>query len=318
MLLDGRSLAGPVVEAAVLLATIAGQDLEQTDDGCFRIARRVARDRVISSVDPQARHGHKTRARGFDGYKGHAAIDPDSEIITDTEVSAGNVGDASVAEALIDDLLDAHDVVDGAVEVVGPERSDTQQDPDQPTVYGDSAYGSGPFLDRLAEAGIQSRCKTQPPPRLGGRFSKDAFTVDLDAEAVTCPAGVTVAVRRDRHGDGTASFAQACATCPLRAQCTNSAGGRTIKVGRYEQRLADARRQGKDPGWIADYRATRPKVERKLGHLMFRKHGGRRARMRGRIKIDADFNLLAAAHNLARLGMLGVRSGRTGWTVAIA
>jgi hypothetical protein len=41
----------------------------------FRIARRVARDRVISTVDPQARHGHKTAARGFDGYKGHIGLD---------------------------------------------------------------------------------------------------------------------------------------------------------------------------------------------------------------------------------------------------
>ena len=61
----------------------------------FRIARRVAPDRVISTVDPQARHGHKTAARGFDGYKGHVGIDPDSEIITATTVTAGNAGDAS-------------------------------------------------------------------------------------------------------------------------------------------------------------------------------------------------------------------------------
>ena len=63
--------------------------------GVFRIARRVATDRVISTVDPQARHGHKTTARGFDGYKGHVAIDPDSEIITATAVTAGNAGDAA-------------------------------------------------------------------------------------------------------------------------------------------------------------------------------------------------------------------------------
>jgi hypothetical protein len=315
MLLDGRVLPGPVVEAAVLLATIAGQDLEQTEDGSFRIARRVAPDRVISTVDPQARHGHKTAARGFDGYKGHTAIDPDSEIITDTEVSAGNVGDAAVAEALIDDLLDA-----GSQEPEATEQTAVadEREAEQPTVYGDSAYGSGAFLDRLAEAGIESRCKTQPPAAPAGRFSKDAFSVDLENDAVTCPNEVTVPIRRDRHGDGTASFASACKDCPLRAQCTRSAGGRTIAVGRYEHRLADARRQSKDPDWVADYRATRPKVERKLGHLMFRRHGGRRARMRGRIKIDADFNLLAAAHNLARLCVLGIRSTATGWTVAVA
>jgi len=91
--LHDRKLKPKVNEAAQLVATVVGQDLEQGDDGLFRIARRVAKDRVISTVDPEARHGHKTSARGFDGYKGHISIDPDSEIITATEVTAGNVAD---------------------------------------------------------------------------------------------------------------------------------------------------------------------------------------------------------------------------------
>ena len=71
-------------------------------------------------------------------------------------------------------------------------------------------------------------------------------------------------------------------------------------------RLAAARQAQADPAWKADYRATRPKVERKIGHLMRRRHGGRRARVRGLVKVAADFALLAAAVNLARLGVLGV------------
>ena len=85
--LDGRELCAPVAQAAALLAAVVGQDLEQGDGGVFRIARRVAKDRIISTVDPQARHGHKSAARGFDGYKGHVAVDPDSELITATAVS---------------------------------------------------------------------------------------------------------------------------------------------------------------------------------------------------------------------------------------
>ncbi len=104
-LLEGLSLDGPVAQAAALLATVLGQDLEEDQDGVFRIARRVAKDRVISTVDPEARHGHKTSARGFDGYKGHTAVDPDSEIITATAVTPGNTGDDRVAEELIGDLL---------------------------------------------------------------------------------------------------------------------------------------------------------------------------------------------------------------------
>ena len=103
--LDGRELPDAVAQAGALLATVVGQDLDEGQDGVFRIARRVAKDRVISTVDPDARHGHKTAARGFDGYKGHVAVDPDSELITATTVTAGNVGDAEAVDELLAEEL---------------------------------------------------------------------------------------------------------------------------------------------------------------------------------------------------------------------
>ena len=321
--LDGRELDPAVAEAGELLATVLGQDLEQsepaggTSPGVFRVARRVAKDRVISTVDPQARHGHKTAARGFDGYKGHVAIDPDSELITDTAVSAGNVGDAAVAAELVADLAQDHDSGEGSPG--GQEPNPESEQEQGPAVYGDAAYGSsGQFLEHLAGAGIDSRCKTQPPTSPGAMFTKDTFVIDLDTATVSCPSGVTTAIRRDRNGDGTARFGSACADCPLRGQCTTATSGRTIRVGRHEQRLTQARVAQQDPAWRADYRATRPKVERKLGHLMRRKHGGRRARMRGQDKVAADFNLLAAAHNIARLAALGIRWTTNGWATTTA
>ena len=295
--LDGAALEEQVREAAELLATILGQDLEETEDGTFSIARRVAPDRVISIVDVGARHGRKSAAQGFDGYKGHVAIDPDTEIITDTLVSPGNAGDASVATELLGDLCH--------------ERKADEENT-RPTVYGDAAYGAGEFLECLAEAGIDARVKTQPPNTPAGLFTKDAFRIDLGSDTVTCPAGVTIAIRRNGNGDGMAYFGATCADCRLRHECTKSAAGRHILVGRHERRLAEARAASQDPAWIADYRATRPKVERKIGHLMRRHHGGRRARVRGTKKVDADFNLLAAAQNLARLAVLGLHSSSSG------
>jgi hypothetical protein len=323
-LLDGRELAEAVEQAATLLATVLGQDLEQGPDKVFRIARRVAKDRVISTVDPDTRHGHKTSARGFDGYKGHAAIDPDSEIITATTVTPGNAGDASVAEDLVADLLD-DDTGQGKPEPVEPEPVEPEPVGPEPVgpsagaaagracVYGDNAYGTGSFHDRLHQAGIEDRCKTQTPTAAGGLFSKDRFDIDLGVGAVTCPGGVTAPIRPARAGGGTAYFASACPDCPLRAQCTTAAGGRTVSVGPYEQTLTDARARQTDPAWVADYRATRPKVERKIGHLVWRKHGGRRARVRGTARVDADFRLLAGAVNLARMAVLGLRGTAHGW-----
>jgi len=315
--LDGRELDGALGEAARLLATVTGQDLEQDAAGRFTIARRVAPDRVISTVDPQARHGHKTAARGFDGYKGHVAADPDSEIITATAVTPGNSGDAEAAEGLLADLLPGDQDGGGAGPAGPAPAAGKGEDPGQPAVYGDAAYGSGELIGLLEEAGIVNGIKCQPPPAVSGHFAKDRFAIDLEAKTVTCPAGVTVPIApaTGRHA-GTARFAGACAGCPLAAQCTTAKTGRTITIGPHEAQLAAARTRQQDPAWKADYRATRPKVERKIGHLMRRRHGGRRARVRGQAKVAADFALLAAAVNLARLAVLGVACHNGTWAAA--
>jgi hypothetical protein len=339
--LDGRELAAELDKAAQLLAAVVGQDLDQdAKDGLFRIARRVAKDRVISTVDPQARHGHKTSARGFDGYKGHLAADPNSEIVTATTVTAANSGDADPAEDLLAEDLpepvpDGNDDTDGdgrgdsgggqcgGLASVVNDADDAAADADtesvaaqQLAVYGDAAYGAGSLLARLENAGARIMTKVQPPPALGGRFAKDRFTIDLAADTVTCPGQVSVAIRPVKNGGGVAAFGTACAGCPLVAQCTTSPAGRTITISAYEPQLARARAAQADPAWQADYSATRPKVERKIGHLMRRHHGGRRARVRGTAKVAADFSLLAAAVNLARLGMLGLRHTGRGWAAA--
>jgi hypothetical protein len=302
--LDGRQhLPEPLAQAMRLLATVLGQDLETDDDGVLRIARKVAPDRVISTVDPEARHGHKTSHRGFDGYKGHVAVDPDSELITATAVTAGNTGDAEPAAGLIADLT----------EPATEPASDA-------AVYGDSAYGAGEVLDHLHAHSIDAKTKVQPPNAPAGKFTKDRFTIDLHSQQVTCPNDVIIPIRpvrgHDRHA-GKADFGRACTTCPLRAQCTESKTGRQITISHWEGHLAAARTRQQDPAWQSDYRATRPKVERKIAHLMRRRHGGRRARMRGRARVAADFNLLAAAVNLARLAALGlVHIPHRGWALA--
>jgi Transposase DDE domain len=275
----GRNLEGPLTRAGQLQATLVGQDLDEGVDGVFRIARRVAKDRVISIVDPGARHGHKTSARGFDGYKGHVAIDPDSEVITATAVTAGNTGDAASAS----DLL-AQDLPDAAAD-----PADSQGPMEPPlAVYGDAAYGSGGLLADLEAAGADIMTKVQPPVAPGGRFAKDRFVIDTGAGTVTCPADVSVAIQPAKAGGDMASFGTAGADCRLAAQCTTAASGRRIRIGPHEAELVRARATQQDPAWWAAYRATRPKVERKIGHLMRRRHAGRRARVRGQTKVAAD------------------------------
>ena len=314
--LEGGPIAAEMKDAVTLLATVVGQDLELTEDGCFRIARRVAPDRVISTVDPETRHGHKTAARGFDGHKGHIAIDPDSEIITASVVTAGNVADGHVMKELLEEILPAKIPSEKAVApgegdsgeasaTPAVETSESATTPETPVeVYGDASYGTAEGLLHLEEAGAEPYVKVQGATAPGGLFTKDVFRIDLENETVTCPNDQLVPIRRSKDGSGLASFGIACKSCPLAPSCTTSKEGRNIRLHPHERILRDTRTRQKSPAWRAKYRATRPKVERKLGQLMRRRHGGRRARMRGTERVAQDFTLLCAAVNLGRLATL--------------
>jgi len=141
--LDGEELTGTARDAAELLAIVAGQDVAEGKDGVFRIVRGVAKDRVISTVDPEARHGHKSKNRRFDGYKAHTSVDPDSELIDEVVVTPANSADRDA----VDDLLETH-----------------TDDSDKPTVVGDSAYADGATRKHLEDEGYELASKTPPVP----------------------------------------------------------------------------------------------------------------------------------------------------------
>ena len=140
-----------------------------TRRACFGSPGGSPRTGSISTVDPEARHGHKTSARGFDGYKGHVAIDPDSEMITATAVTAGNIGDAAAATDLLTaDLPSAtqtptQDVAEDAAEDTAIADASTADGDDPLAVYGDSAYAPG---------SCWRSCKPLAP-RAGARCSPD-------------------------------------------------------------------------------------------------------------------------------------------------
>ena len=319
---DGRQGDGSLAEAVELLGLVAGQDIEQDDDGIFRLARRVARDRVISTVDVEARHGHKSRARTFDGYKSHLGVDPDDELITSVAVTPANTADREV----IDILLDQHSIGTPAGSgpgIGGPAAgtgTDAGRDPQGEAgakgfeVYGDSAYADGATLDEQTARGHDMRTKV-PPVRNANGYSKDQFNIDLAAGTVTCPAQRTVAIRKGLRYR-VARFGVLCSSCPLRAQCTTSRRGRVISIHPQEAALQHAKARQKDPSWQQDYRTYRPIVERKISHFTRRPWGGRKARCRSQKRILTDILTRASALNLARLATLGLHHGTTGWAIA--
>jgi hypothetical protein len=188
-------------------------------DGRWRIARKVAPDRVISQVDPDARHTRKSPEARRDGYRAHVAADPETGIITDealTKAAGPDNSDAAVAEQFL--AADTRSCGDG-------EDTAHRDDGQAREWYGDSAYGTGDLRGAIGDAGHAAVIKPRPlaAPVEGG-FTVDDFTVDEQAGAVGCPAGHTRPISRTR----VASFGALCEGCPLRKQCTKSKTGRKI------------------------------------------------------------------------------------------
>jgi IS5 family transposase len=271
-----------------LLALVAGQDVEQDEDGTWRIAERVAPDRVISTVDTEARHMHKSRSEYRDGYKAHIAIEPETGLVTACALTPAHAPDGPTG-----------------VELLGGELPGLQ-------VLADSAYGSGETLAALTKA--KHRLAIKPwslLPAIPGGFTRDDFGVDEEAGTVSCPAGHVVRITVTRN----AVFGVRCRGCSLRDRCTRSKNGRTVRLHRHDRELTESRRAWRNGEFLADYRRWRPMVERSIAWLVA--DGHRRVRFRGVQRNRLGLSLRIAAINLRRLVNLGLTFEGT-WQISSA
>lgn len=242
---------------------------------------------MISTVDPEARHMHKSTSEYRDGYKAHVAVEPETGIITASELTPANVGDGPTG-----------------LELLEGEEPGLQ-------VLADSAYGSGETRARIRETGHDQAIKPIPlaRPRIEGGFTRDDFTVDYDHRAVTCPGGHTVRIA----ARGSANFAKHCQTCPLRSRCTTAQGGRVLHISIHDDELVAARRAWAVGEYADDYRQFRPMVERSIAWLVGKHH--RRLRYRGVEANRGQLALRVAAINLRRLVNLGLDHDGTTWAL---
>jgi hypothetical protein len=295
--LPDQQLEPRAAEALALLALIAGQDVEPAEDsdgtdGRWQIARKVATERVISTVDPDTRHAHKTVHRRTDGFTAHLVVEPDTGLITATRLT--RAAGAANSEATIGlDLLATDETITGPVQVLA-----------------DSAYGTGDTLAALQAAGHTAVIKPwRLLPAVPGGFTADDFIIDEAAGTATCPHGITRPISRTRI----VTFGAACRDCPLRARCTTSATGRSLTLHPRDALQRAHRARATDPDFQAAYRRHRPMVERSLAWLT---HDNRRVPYRGVFKNDAWLHLRVAAINLRRLLTLGLTGAEGRWALA--
>jgi hypothetical protein len=285
---DGLELDDEQAEAVALLALVAGQDVEPGQGpGSWRIARKVAHDRVISTVDPQARHARKTSAHKRDGYKGHVAVEPESGLVAECALTAAAAPDGSTGVGLL-----------------GAERPGLE-------VLGDSAYGGGETRAALRAAGHLQTIKPIPlQSAVPGGFSIHDFRIDRSAGMVRCPAGITAPIT----SSGRVSFARHCRGCPLRRRCTTAKQGRTVHLHPHEDELRAARRRATTRSFQHSYRRWRPMVERSIAWLVA--DGCRRVPYRGIERNELWWSVRVAAVNLRRLLALGLARQDAAWVLA--
>jgi len=264
---DEVELAEPPLEIA---RQVKEQNVQVDENGKAHLIKGVAKDRRISIEDAEMRHGRKSRSVRVDGYTRHVLHDLDTGLIRVVGITPANVPEASVTREISADL--------------------EQQGVYLKEIHIDRAYLSSHLVHERGDE-LEIYCKAWPV-REGKRFSKQAFTLDWERQTIRCPASQEMPF----IPGGVVHFPQeACAECPLKAQCTTSSKGRSVSIHPDEALLAELRERQHTSQGRAKLR-ERVAVEHTLAHVG--RWQGRRARYRGVRKNLFDLRRCAVVHNL--------------------
>jgi transposase len=269
-----------------LLTKILGDDLVTDDQGEPHLGEGTAPDRIISLTEPEMRHGRKSKASRFDGFKIEVATEQTSELILD-------IADVSASGS------------DGQHLMPTVERVDTHAGVEVERVIGDGAFGSGDNRAACANHPSHPVDLVAPMARPADpEVDKSAFQICLEALTATCPHGQTVTGRTGPKENGQPTWLftfprTACEACSLFARCVHSqAAGRTVRARANERYLQATRERQKTDEFKSLYR-LRSAIERKLAELAG--HGTRHTRYLGAARRQLQRLWTAAAVNLKRL-----------------
>ncbi len=264
---EDKVVAEPVLAMA---KQVEAQDVQISEKGNVSLIKGVAKDRRISVEDSEMRHGRKSRSVRVDGYKRHVLHDLDTGLIRAAGVTPANAPEASVTEAISEDL--------------------ERQGACLKELHIDRAYLSS-HLVRERNDELEVYCKAWPV-RESKRFHKQAFALDWEWQIIWCPADQEMPF----VPGGVVHFPKdICTQCPLKAQCITSIKGRSVSIHPDEALLIELRQVQQTPEGRHKLR-ERVAVEHTLAHVG--QWQGRRARYRGLRKNLFDLRRCAVVHNL--------------------
>lgn len=276
-----------VERAADLLTQVARQDVEQLEDGTFRIAKGTVSGRIISITDPEARHGRKSASKTISGFKTHVAGTLESQFVTGIAITDAATHDAQPTQKLI-----AQTETNGVKPV---------------ELVGDNAYGAGANIRASNALGVEMHTKPARPSSRSA-IPKQDFDIDLEQMKVTCPAGQSTEtyslVKHDKGEDRVPAFHFAeddCQACELKGTCcaaTATGGHRIIRLSPFEPELQQNRAFAQTPRGREVLR-SRSAVERLISHLV--RMGMRHARFFTMKRLQFQAFMVGAAYNMQRI-----------------
>jgi hypothetical protein len=266
--------APPLKEVMATIPQIIAQDTEPDPaggPGGRRIAPHVAPDWRLSIEAPDMRHGRKSSAKTFNGFKEHFAVDLDSKVIREVVVRPANEPEHEAVDLLAEEL---------------------EKPPGLLQLDIDLGYMASPRIAQWEAQGVYIIAR--PWPQVGPLFTKTDFTLDFARMHITCPGGQSVPIV---PGKSVQIPAAVCDVCAFRAQCTKArhGQGRSLHIREDEQFQQKLRAKIRTKRGRASLR-KRTAVEHAISHQLA--HQGRRARYKGLRKNQFDGRRHAAVSNL--------------------
>jgi len=273
----------PLARAAELLTKLLVQDIKVDDHGNASIKPGIAKDRIVSVIDPDMRHGKKSKKVRFDGHKAQVVADVDEKLIVGVDVIAANEHDST-----------------GALEII--EKSQENTGSEVELAIGDCAYGNISTRLDFKDSGIDLSAGV-PSVKNRGLFPKTVFSTNKSQTALTCPAGEITTkyynktFMRGRHKLRAKIFhfdTEVCQGCARRANCT-TADFRTVRINEYDHLINQARHYQQSESGRQE-RKQRQTIEHRLARLI--QLGMRKSRFIGRVKTCFQLQITAAVANL--------------------
>lgn len=173
----------------------------------------------------------------------------------------------------------------------------------------DAGYSSADNLEKLEARKIDAYIPdNQYQSRLRGKqvapFDKDNFVYDPRRDVFICPEGKQLPfVYRQRLNDKNAYLiyqCSGCSQCGHRGQCTTNKKGRTVCRRDIDEKIKQMRFKLDSESGKAIYAKRKVIVEPVFGQIKA-VQGFTDFKLRGLKKVNAEFKLLAIAHNLKKI-----------------